>query len=142
MNTLLLAMLWPLLSASMQEPDLERIREVIREQQRDWNRGDLESFMKGYEKGQRLVFTSSGKIRRGWNEALARYRESYPDRETMGQLEFSDLEITLLGESAAVVLGRWALKRKQDNPRGVFTLVLRKATDGWKIIHDHTSSTP
>jgi ketosteroid isomerase-like protein len=60
----------------------------------------------------------------------------------MGQLEFSDLEITLLGESAAVVLGRWELKRKQDNPRGVFTLVLRKANDGWKIIHDHTSSTP
>jgi ketosteroid isomerase-like protein len=142
MNTLLLAMFWPLLFTPVQEPDLDRIREVIRNQQRDWNRGDLESFMNGYEKGQRLVFTSGGKIRRGWNEALARYRESYPDRETMGQLEFSDLEITLLGKSAAVVLGRWALKRKQDNPRGVFTLVLRKAADGWKIIHDHTSSTP
>jgi ketosteroid isomerase-like protein len=142
MKTLLLAMFLSLLSAPAQEPDLDRIREVMRDQQRDWNRGDLESFMKGYEKGQRLVFTSGGKIRRGWNDALARYRESYPDRETMGQLEFSDLEITLLGKSAAVVLGRWALKRKQDNPRGVFTLVLRKGTDGWKIIHDHTSSTP
>lgn len=142
MKALFLAMLWPLLSAAQQQPDVERIREVIRDQQRDWNRGDLESFMKGYEKGQRLVFTSGGKIRRGWNEALARYRESYPGREAMGQLEFSDLEITLLGKSAAVVLGRWTLKRKQNNPRGVFTLVLRKGTDGWKIIHDHTSSTP
>jgi beta-aspartyl-peptidase (threonine type) len=57
----------------------------------------------------------------------------------MGLLTFSDLEITSLGPDAAVVLGRWKLKRAQDQPHGRFTLIFRKTADGWRIVHDHTS---
>jgi beta-aspartyl-peptidase (threonine type) len=57
----------------------------------------------------------------------------------MGTLKFSQLEVTLLSSSSALVLGRWELQREYDHPGGVFTLVLRKFADGWKVIHDHTS---
>src|SRR5262245_36018272 len=114
----------------------EDIRSLLERQEQDWNRGDLAAFMTGYERSDALVFTSGGEVRRGWNAALARYRAAYPDRAAMGRLTFSDLEITLLGTDAAVVLGRYRLERAQDRPEGVFTLVLRKGRAGWKIIHD------
>jgi ketosteroid isomerase-like protein len=50
------------------------------------------------------------------------------------------LEITPLGKDAAVVAGRWHLQRAKDEPHGRFTLVFRKTKEGWKIVHDHTSS--
>lgn len=124
------------------DPEVEEVRRVIRLQQEDWNRGDIEAFMRGYERSESLIFTGGGKVYRGWDAALRRYRESYPDREAMGRLEFSDVEITMVGDSAAVVLGRWIVHRKGDRPTGVFTLVFRKGTEGWKIIHDHTSKSP
>ena len=119
--------------------DESAIREVLARQQEAWNRGDVDAFMQGYERSEALVFTSGGVIHRGWEATLARYRKSYPDRAAMGRLRFSDLEIRLLGGSAAAVLGRWELQRAGDRPHGIFTLVFRKTSGGWKIVHDHTS---
>jgi ketosteroid isomerase-like protein len=118
------------------------IRALLEQQQRDWNRGDIDAFMEGYEKSDDLVFTSGGIVFRGWRSALERYKKNYPNPETMGRLEFSNVEIRILGSDAAVVLGKWSLTRKNDNPHGIFTLVLRKHGVTWKIIHDHTSSSP
>jgi len=60
----------------------------------------------------------------------------------MGTLTFSDLEVTAIGNTAAIVLGRWHLQRATDQPHGRFSLVLRYFKPGWKIIHDHTSTAP
>ena len=114
------------------------IREVMNTQAADWNRGDVEAFMKGYWKSDRLVFVSS-RVTRGWQPTLDNYRKSYPTKEAMGTLTFSDLEITVLSKDAAVVLGSWALQRANDNPKGKFTLIFRKFKEGWRIVHDHTT---
>jgi ketosteroid isomerase-like protein len=79
-------------------------------------------------------------ITRGWQEVFDRYKQRYDSREKMGALTFSDLEINILSKDAAVVLGRWRLKRTNDEPHGTFTLLFRKTKSGWKIVHDHTSS--
>jgi ketosteroid isomerase-like protein len=60
----------------------------------------------------------------------------------MGTLAFSDIEITPLSADAAVVLGRWHLKRANDEPHGRFTLIFRRLPEGWRIVHDHTSAAP
>ena len=57
----------------------------------------------------------------------------------MGTLAFSDLEVTVLYNDAAVVLGSWSLQRTNDNPKGKFTLIFRKVKEGWRIVHDHTT---
>ena len=44
------------------------------------------------------------------------------------------------GKKNAVVIGRWALQREKDNPHGRFTLLFRKFKEGWRVVHDHTSS--
>ena len=45
-----------------------------------------------------------------------------------------------LGVDAAVVRGRWHLTMSDGKtPHGLFTLVFRKFSDGWRIVHDHSS---
>lgn len=116
------------------------VRSVIDAQRDAWNRGDVEGYMDGYARSEGTVFVSGDNVTRGWQTVLDRYKKNYNSREKMGTLTFSDLEITPVGNDAAIVLGRWHLQRAKDEPHGRFTLVFRKIKQGWKIVHDHTSS--
>ena len=111
---------------------------VMNAQSAAWNRGDIEGFMQGYWNSDKLVFVSS-RVTRGWRPTLENYKRSYPTKEAMGTLTFSDLEVTVLSKDAAVVLGSWSLQRANDNPKGKFTLIFRKLKEGWRIVHDHTT---
>jgi len=119
-----------------------QIRSVLRAQQDAWNRGDIDGFMNGYARSASTVFVSEDTIRRGWETVRERYRKKYSDRAKMGTLAFLDLEIMLLSPDAGVVLGRWSLKRANDQPHGRFTLIFKRLPEGWRIVHDHTSSAP
>lgn len=116
------------------------VRAVLEAQIDAWNRGDIEGFLDGYARSPDIVFVSGDRVMRGWQTVLDYYKQSYNSREKMGKLTFSELEITPLGSNAAIVLGRWHLKRVEDEPRGRFTLLLRRTEQGWKVVHDHTSS--
>jgi ketosteroid isomerase-like protein len=48
----------------------------------------------------------------------------------------------MLSKDSAYVLGEFHLQRKKDNPAGVFTLIVRKFPEGWRIVHDHTTAYP
>jgi L-asparaginase / beta-aspartyl-peptidase len=115
---------------------------VLAAQTEAWNRGDLEAFMATYWKSDQLTFSSGGATERGWQATLDRYRRRYPDRAAMGTLSFSDLEVTALGDAAALALGRWHLRREGGDLGGNFSLVLRRIDGAWKIVHDHTSQEP
>lgn len=115
------------------------IRKVMDDQAAAWNRGDIDGFMDGYWRSEKLTFVSGTDVTRGWQPTLDRYKKSYDSRAKMGTLTFSDLEFTILSKDAAVVLGSWSLAREKDNPHGKFTLTFRKFKEGWRIIMDHTS---
>jgi ketosteroid isomerase-like protein len=119
--------------------DDAEIRAVMSAQSAAWNRGDIDGFMDGYDRSSATEFVSGDKLTRGWQTVRDRYRKKYDSREKMGTLTFSQLKITPLGADAALVLGRWSLVRKADNPHGIFTLLFRKTPAGWRIVHDHTS---
>ena len=121
----------------------QEIRQVLARQVAAWNHRDLEGFMKGYWRSPELTFYSGGTTVSGWEETLGRYRSRYQSAgKEMGKLEFSDLKIELLGPSAAFVRGQFHLKMDSSESDGLFTLTFRKFADGWKIIHDHTSTAP
>ncbi len=115
------------------------VRSVMNEQAAAWNRGDIEGFMKGYWNSPQMTFVSGDNVTKGWQPTLDRYKKTYDTKAKMGVLTFSDLEVNILANDAAVVLGSWSLARESDNPHGKFTLTFRKFKDGWKIILDHTS---
>lgn len=118
----------------------QAIVDLLTAQAAAWNRGDLEEFMRGYWRSPELVFTSGGRVQRGWDTTLDRYRAAYGDRpETMGRLSFEDLEVHPLDDDGAWVLGRWRLDAADGVRGGVFTLVLRRIDGAWTIVHDHTT---
>jgi len=118
------------------------IQSVLTAQQDAWNRGDIDSFMNGYARSASTVFVSEDEVRRGWETVRERYRVKYSDRAKMGALSFFETEVTMLSPDAAVVLGRWRLKRASDEPHGRFTLIFKRLPEGWRIVHDHTSAAP
>jgi ketosteroid isomerase-like protein len=122
--------------------DGKAIERVLRQQQAAWNRHDLEGFMAGYWNSSQLTFFSGGKENDGWQATMERYLATYasPGHE-MGQLNFSNLRIEVLGQEGAFVRGTWKLTLNNGKtPHGLFTLIFRKFPDGWKIVHDHTST--
>ena len=119
---------------------IAEIRGVLSAQQEAWNHGDIDGFMNGYARAETTVFVSGDEVTRGWQTVRDRYFKKYGDRAKMGTLTFSDLEVEQLGPASAIALGRWELKRANDNPHGRFTLIFRHTPDGWRIVHDHTSA--
>jgi ketosteroid isomerase-like protein len=129
--------------ASFTDADRAAVAGVLAQQRDAWNRGDLAAFMDHYARGAELVFTSGGRVRRGWRETFDAYQRRYGhDRASMGALAFEVLQVTPLGADGAVVLGRWRLTETASPGSGVFSLVFERRGSVWRIVHDHTSSDP
>ena len=117
------------------------IQMVLDKQVAAWNRKDLEGFMSGYWHSPDLTFSSGNTKLKGWQATFDRYKQRYQSEgREMGKLDFSELEIELLGPDSAFVRGRFRLKMEKESPTGVFTLIFRKLPEGWRIVHDHTSN--
>ena len=87
------------------------LRALLVSQAADWNRGDIDAFMRGYWNSPETTFAGTSGISRGWQTVLDHYHKNYPDRAAMGHLDFGEIEITPLGNDAALILGRWHLTR-------------------------------
>jgi ketosteroid isomerase-like protein len=120
------------------------IRKVLNDQTLAWNRGDIPAFMSGYENSPNTTFVGAD-VSKGYAAVLERYKQKYSSKAKMGTLRFSDLEVNMLGADYAEVMGRFHLDRTKEaggEANGIFTLLFRRTPAGWKIIVDHTSSTP
>jgi uncharacterized protein (TIGR02246 family) len=138
MRTLALLLCGACLLTSAPSPEAA-VRAVLEEQVKAWNEGDLARFVRTYS--AETVFVGK-EVTRGNSGLLERYQRTYPTRERMGTLAFSDLEVKMLGRDYASVLGRYHLKRTTTgggDAQGIFTLLLKRAGRSWTIILDHTS---
>ncbi|MDH4270842.1 MAG: DUF4440 domain-containing protein, partial [Candidatus Aminicenantes bacterium] len=59
--------------------------------------------------------------------------------ENWGILDFTDLEVNVLGASCAYVIGRYILALKDTRREGLFTIIFKRLPEGWRIIHDQSS---
>jgi len=132
----------PILYCSRFAPDIQKINNEIQtildRQKIAWNDKNVEGFMEDYWNSENFTFQSGNNRLHGWQALLSRYKTRY-SRENWGKLDFTDLEIKVLSNDHAYVLGRWKLIFKDSSKEGLFTIIFHRMTEGWKIIHDHSS---
>ncbi len=119
--------------------DRTAILKVLEEQRQGWNKGDMDAYMQGYWKSDSLLFVGKSGPTYGWQKTLDNYKKGYPDKSAMGFLTFGIKKVEFLSKDRAFVLGSWNLKREKDEPKGYFTLLLRKINGQWKVVADHSS---
>ena len=126
--------------SELKEKEKAEIMELFTLQVEAWNQGNLEAFMQTYWDSEELVFVGSRGPTYGWQETLDSYKRGYPDKKTMGQLEFKILKISKIDRKTVFVIGRFELTREVGDAAGYFTLVVQKKQGDWKIISDHSSA--
>jgi len=109
----------------------------------DWNRGDLDGFVSDYAPESTTTFVDGRRPRQGFQYI----REMYGLRFRLGvrrdSLHFEEIEARALSPALALVTGRFLLQRgSQTTASGPFTLVMALRPEGWRILHDHSSSDP
>jgi len=127
------------LTALTQSGDELAIRQLLDDQVKAWNQGNLESFMQGYWKNDSLMFIGKSGINWGWQKTLANYKKSYPDTTAMGKLSFNIIVVKKISPEYYYVVGKWMLKRSIGDLSGHYNLLFRKINGSWLIIADHSS---
>ncbi len=137
----LLASLLFLQNTHAQNKDEQVIRNALSVQMDAWNKGDLETFMSTYWKSDSLKFIGKSGVTYGWKPTLENYKKSYPDKESMGILNFELIEVKRLSVLYFYVTGKWHLKRSESKGDlgGHFTLLFKKIKQKWVIVSDHSS---
>ena len=128
----------PLHMASREELDVIK---VLLAQEKAWNKGDIEGFMQGFKDSPQTLFIAR-QVSKGYNEITAEYKHDYPNRSSMGQLAYSELEVHPLTDKFAICIGHYHLdrsKRDGGSADGLFSLILGETAQGWRIVVDHTT---
>ncbi len=121
----------------------DAIRKMMDDSAEAWNRGDLKTFASYYEDSPQTTFMGKEIVRGGQQAILERYQKGYPNRDAMGKLTFSEIEVRPLTSGLALVTGKFELQRTAaggGRAWGRYTLIVRQTAGGWKIIHDHSST--
>ncbi len=125
--------------AFSQSKDEEQIRKLLHTQTEAWNRGDKESFMKGYWENDSLMFIGKSGVTYGYKNTLENYKKGYPDTAAMGKLSFDLIDVRRLSNDYYHVVGKWHLQRSIGDVGGHYTLLFRKINNKWVIVADHSS---
>jgi ketosteroid isomerase-like protein len=109
----------------------------------DWNGGNLDGFMTDYARDTLTGFLSKGRVQRGYDWIREHYAPRFREGARRDSLRFEDVEARPLGAEHALLTARYILYRGDSTTSsGPFTLVMQRQPDGWKSLHDHTSSAP
>jgi len=122
-----------------QNGEQKAILKILDDQSAAWNRGDVESFMKGYWENDSLMFIGKSGVTYGWTNTLNNYKKGYPDTAAMGKLDFTIIKLARLSKEYYHIVGKWHLKRSIGDLGGHFTLLFRKINGHWVIVEDHSS---
>jgi beta-aspartyl-peptidase (threonine type) len=109
----------------------------------DWNRGDLEAFLSDYAPDSSTTFVDGRRARRGFAFIRQHYAPRFAPGARRDSLHFEEIAARPLSPTLALITARFILMRGDTvTASGPFTLVMEQRADGWRILHDHSSSDP
>jgi micrococcal nuclease len=106
------------------------------------NSGDARAVAALYLDARRTSSAGDGQIHRGWQAVAALLSELYKQAGAV-RMTADSVIVAELGNDAAVAVLRyqWALDRMSPQPvTGAMTLVYARTRQGWRVVHDHTST--
>jgi beta-aspartyl-peptidase (threonine type) len=134
----------PALSAEADQVGLTR--QMVAQLERaasDWNRGDLAGFLSDYAPESTTTFVDGYRARHGFDFIRDNYAKRFAPGVRRDSLRFEEVEVRRLSSTLALVTARFILERGSTiTSSGPFTLVMEHRPEGWKILHDHSSSDP
>ena len=136
---LLAGILFLSIVANGQKTERDAIVNMLHQQTKAWNKGDIETFMQTYWKNDSLMFIGKSGVTRGWQKTLDNYKRGYPDTAVMGKLAFDIIQVKKISPEYYFVVGKWMLTRSIGDLSGHYTLLLQKIKGKWVIIADHSS---
>lgn len=105
-----------------------------------WNDGDLDGYVATYaDASTTTMLRPEGRIvgRAAIRTALAPRFEPGAVRDS---IRLEEVEVRPLPPLIGIVTGRYVLERSGNEPGGGwFTVVVRRAGEGWRIVHDQKS---
>ncbi len=108
-----------------------------------WNEGRLDGFMDDYLESSNTTYIGAQGLIVGYEGIRERYAPLFEPGASRDSLHFEAVRVRRLAAIEAIATARWILSRDGTvTASGPFTLVLRHTGNGWKIIHDHSSSDP
>jgi uncharacterized protein (TIGR02246 family) len=135
--------------ATAPSPDADQVgltRQMVAQLERaasDWNRGDLEGFLSDYAPESTTTFIDGRRARHGFDFIRDNYAPRFAPGARRDSLHFEEVEARWLSPTLALVTARYILQRGgSTSASGPFTLVMERRSEGWKILHDHSSSDP
>lgn len=106
-----------------------------------WNRGDLDAFMSDYAPDSLPTFVAGGHLHRGFDWIRNRYAPSFAPGAARDSLRFEEFDVRPITDGFALVTARYVLySNGRTSASGPFTLLMQQRPEGWRILHDHTSS--
>ena len=127
--------------------DPQRLTEVLTiafdESASAWNRGDFAGFLSLYAPDSGTTYVDGRRAQRGIAWIREHYAPAFAPGATRDSLVVQELVARPLSTTLALVTARYVLYRGSEiTASGPFTVVMEERTDGWKILHDHSSSDP
>ena len=119
--------------------DEARIRAASQASTEAWNRGDLKGHLAIY--ADDMTFMTPSGPRPGVQPIEESFsRKYFVDGKPKQTLRFEQIAIRRLGPDAALETGRFVLTGGgAPDQTGWFTLVWVRTSQGWRVIHDHSS---
>ena len=105
----------------------------------------MTAYVDMYGRRPDLIVVSNGEITRGIDAVRKEANQSL-GLEGKYKISVGTIDVVPLGQTRAIAVVPFAMTVQSQQGRvqirAAMTLVLEKGSQGWKIIHDHTSSAP
>ncbi len=127
-----------LYTASREQLDVTKI---VLAQEAAWNNGDLDAYLSHFKDARDTEAVLNGPVR-GLDNIRSAYHTSFPNKDAMGTLEQSEVEVREMGPDFALATGKYRLtrsKRSGGDAEGTFTEIFERTAAGWQLIFSQTA---